>query len=120
MLQRVSLKGLQSKVHEGLICDRCKQDLNRSGEPTFFYIYQNALHTNAYCDGPGIPLEWISKKFLHVAFFSSILHPDGRSSIPERHPLHGYKQSIEQIRCSGYDPGMFFSAVPADPIADGL
>src|SRR6266446_3449223 len=54
------------------------------------------------------------------SFFSSILHPNGRSSIRERHPLHGYKKSIEQIRFSGYDPALFFGVVPADPVADGL
>src|SRR6266576_1904911 len=54
------------------------------------------------------------------SFFSSILHPEGRSSIRERHPLHGYKKSIEQIRFSGNNPGLFFRVVPADAVADGL
>src|SRR6266550_3052081 len=54
------------------------------------------------------------------SFFSSIVNPDGRSSIRERHPLHGYKKSIEQIRFSGYDPPLFLRVIPADPIADNL
>src|SRR6266702_3182932 len=54
------------------------------------------------------------------SFFWSILNPGGRSSIRERHPLHGYKKSIEQIRFSGNDPALFFGVVPADPVADGL
>src|SRR5438270_10519333 len=52
--------------------------------------------------------------------FSSILNPDGRSSIRERHPLHGYKKSIEQIRFSGYDPPLFLRVIPGDPITDNL
>src|SRR6266550_2364984 len=54
------------------------------------------------------------------SFFSSILHPNGRSSIRQRHPLHGNKKSIEQIRFSGYDPPLFLRVIPADPIADNL
>src|SRR2546421_8740686 len=54
------------------------------------------------------------------SFFSSILHPDGRSSIGKCHPLHGHKKSIEQIRFSGNHPALFFGVVPTDPVADGF